>query len=138
MRAWIAFKLLLSATLVGAPIALFYAAPEALVKPEFIGISAVLLFFAALPWVSFEAPNRSLGLSCLVFSIGVGFVAFQTAFGSISFPRPCTNRRALLCEVENLLFNVGGKTLAALPFALLAALMLVAGVVIIARSRRGT
>lgn len=124
-RVWFAFKLLLSAALVAAPIVFFVAAPRAIFDPAFVAVSAVMLFFAALPWVDFAAPNRAFALAGMVFSMGMAFLAGQTAFGSVQFPRLCTGRRAAFCEMENMLFLVGGKYLAAMPFAVLAGLIFV-------------
>lgn len=135
-RMWLAFKLLLSATLVAAPIALLVVAPQALNDPVFIGISAVLLFFAALPWVNFTAPNRGLALAGVVFSIGVLFVAGRAVFGLVQFPRQCSGRGVVLCEFENLLFAAGGEYLAAAPLALLAAFLFVGSVRMLAHTSR--
>jgi hypothetical protein len=134
-RAWLVFKLLFSAALVAAPVAFFVAAPRALAEPAFIGISAVLLFFAALPWVNFTAPNRSLALAGIVFSLGMAFLAGRTAFGFALFPRHCTGRRSVYCEFENLLFAAGGEYLAAAPFALFAAFLFAGSIRMLNRAR---
>ena len=133
-RVWLAFKLLLSFVLVAAPLALFVVAPRARADPVFIGISAMLLFFAALPWVSFTTPNRGLGLSGIMFSLGVAFFAGRNAFGYVPFPHQCTGRRVAFCEFENLLFAAGGKYLAAAPLAIIAVLLLAVGIRMIDRA----
>ena len=128
---WFAFKLLFSVTLVVAPISLLVAAPHAMTDPVFIGISSILLFFAALPWVNFTTPNRALGLVGIIFSFCIAFLAVQ-----MEFPRSCTGHRVLFCEFENLLFLVGGKFLAAAPFAALAAFVFVGSMRILIRANR--
>jgi hypothetical protein len=130
---WTAFKLLLSLALVAAPTALFVAAPSALQDPAFIGVAALLVFFAALPWVSFAEPNRALALSGVVASFGLGFIAVHIA--SAEFPRHCSGRRRLFCELENLLFSVGGENLAAAPWAAAAALLFIGSTVLLRRLR---
>ena len=122
-RLWIAFKLIFSAVLVAAPIAFFVAAPRALKEPAFIGVAALMLFFAALPWVNFTGPSRGLALAGVFSSVGMTFIAGQTAFGFVQFPRPCSGRSVVFCESQNLLFAVGGEQLAAAPFALVAAFL---------------
>ena len=135
-RIWISFKIVLSITLVAAPISLLALAPQALADPVFMGISAVLIFFAALPWVKFTVPNRGLALAGIVFSIGVLLLAGQTAFGSVQLPRQCTGRRTLLCEFENLLFAAGGEYLAAAPFAIFAVILFGGSIRMLAHSSR--
>jgi hypothetical protein len=123
-RAWVAFKILLSLGLVAAPIVLLVAAPNAVMEPLFIGISSMLLFFAAVLWLDFSTPNRAVGLAGIVFSIWIGLLAARSALGYVEFPRPCTGRGRIFCEIENLLFQVGGEYLAAAPFGLLALVIL--------------
>jgi hypothetical protein len=135
-RAWLVFKLLFSTALVAIPIALVGTAPRAIDKPVFIGISALLLFLAALPWVKFERPNRALALAGIFLSLGIAILAARTAFGFVEFPRQCTGRRAALCEVENLLFSAGGEYLAATPFGVLAAFLLVGSLRMLNRAPR--
>ncbi len=135
-QLWLAFKLLLSTTLVAAPITLLVVAPQALSDPVFIGISAMLLFFAALPWLNFTAPNRGLALAGIVFSLGASFLAARTALGSVQFPRQCSGRGVVYCEIENLLFAVGGEYLAAAPFALFAALLFAGSIRMLTNANR--
>jgi len=133
-RAWFAFKLMFSIALVAAPIVLFSLAPRVVTDPVFIGIAALLLFFAALPWVNFERPNRALALAGMVFSFGIALLAARTAFGFEHLPRHCSGR-VVLCEFENILFFVGGEYLAAAPFGLMAAFLLVGSLRMLRRAR---
>jgi len=122
-RIWIGFKLLLSISLIAAPCALLLAAPQALTDPIFIGLAAFLVFFAALPWVNFAKPGRSLGLAGIFFGIGIAVLSIQTAAGAVSLPRACGGRYSFLCELENLLLLLGGELLAATPLAICALVM---------------
>ncbi|MCL2636413.1 MAG: hypothetical protein FWD50_07310 [Betaproteobacteria bacterium] len=127
-RVWLAFKFVLSVLLVAAPLALFVVAPRAINEPMFLGLSAALLYFAALPWVNFTTPNRGLALAGIVFSSAPVFVAAQTVTGNLSFPRQCLWPGAMLCDIDNLLFAVGGEYLAAAPFAILAVFIFVGSI----------
>ena len=133
--AFFAFKLLMSASLVGEAFGLFVSTPGAINDPVFIGISALLLFFAALPWVNLAAPNRGVGLTGVFISLGVAIFAARAAFGFVQFPRHCTGSGVVFCELENLLFATGGEYLAASPLALLAAVLFAGSIRILARAR---
>ncbi|MDB5898688.1 MAG: hypothetical protein JWP41_2290 [Ramlibacter sp.] len=135
-RAWVIFKLLLSVALVAIPIALFVAAPRALLEPAFVGLSAMLVFFAAILWVDFTRPNRALGLAAIVISIGIALLGARTALGYVQFPQPCSGRGRLFCEIENLLFLIGGEFLAAAPFGVLAVCTFALGVRVVGRAGR--
>ena len=77
---WRGFKALLSLVLlVAAAFLMTVAAPHLNENPSFLGVAAMLVFFAALPWVRFDTPTRTLGLACIVFSLALAFVAAQTA-----------------------------------------------------------
>ncbi|MCV2362972.1 hypothetical protein LNV23_05835 [Paucibacter sp. DJ1R-11] len=102
------------------------AAPQALTDPIFIGLSSLLVFFAALPWVNFALPGRSLGLAGVFFAIGIAALGIQTAAGAVSLQHACGRRYSVLCELDKLLFLLGGELLAATPFAT-CALFLLAG-----------
>ena len=132
---WLVFKALLSCLLIAAIIGLAISAPHAQSDPALIGISALLLLFAALPWVNFQTPNRSLGLVCMLFSGGVSYIAFQTATGAVSFPRSCHGRRILTCQLENQLHEVGGPLLASAPFAIFALLAFLFSIRILLHAR---
>ena len=132
---WLLFKALLSCLLIAVIIGLAISAPHGQPDPSLIGISAILLLFAALPWVNFQTPNRSLGLVCMLFASGVGYIAFRTATGAVSFPRPCQSRRALTCQLENQLHDLGGPLLASAPFAILALLAVLFSIRILLHAR---
>ncbi|MDC6166889.1 hypothetical protein [Paucibacter sp. XJ19-41] len=131
---WPGFKLLLSLSLLAALLAFIVAAPQALADPSVWGLSSILLVMAALPWVDFERPNRALGLSGLVFGLGVGFAAWQTAFGVTEWPRACRGRSSLICELQNLLWLAGGPTLAALPLLVVAVALFWGGARLVRRT----
>jgi hypothetical protein len=133
---WFGFKFLLSSTLVAAAVALLYATSRLRLEPMAIGIASVLLFFAAWPWVDHTAPNRALGLVGIMISFGIAFIAMRHLADETTFPLLCTGRRALLCHVDNLLHAMGGKLLAALPYALCALLLLGYSVRSLIRSHR--
>lgn len=79
-----------------------------------------LSLLAALPWVDFELPDRALGLSGIVFGLGAGFAAWQTAFDLTAWPSACRSRSGVNCELPNLPWLAGGPTLAALPLIVVA------------------
>lgn len=132
---WTAFKLALSLALVAAPCAFLLAAPAAWGDPLFIGVAALLLFFAALPWVKFERGGRSVALAGIVFALGIAFAAWQVATRQAGYPQSCRGRRALFCEIENLLYAIGGPLLAAMPYALMASALLLLCIRALVRSR---
>jgi hypothetical protein len=83
-----------------------------------LGLASAFLFLAALPWLKLEQPSRALSLAGIVFSFGVLFVASRPFSKAGEYPLSCVGRRSW-CDVENLLFLLGGPPLAALPFATL-------------------
>jgi hypothetical protein len=54
-----------------------------------------------------------------MLSFGLLHVASRPFTKANDFPLNCAGRYRLWCEVENLLFSLGGPPLAALPFAVL-------------------
>lgn len=136
-RLWFGLKALLSALLLlGASIlALFvWRVPG---QFAFLGLAAVFLLFAALPWVDFTRPNRALGLVLILFALGMGLLAWQDAHEVAAWPKSCSGRGSAICGLKNLLWMAGGPVLAALPWALLAAVLLVAGARVLRRAGRG-
>jgi hypothetical protein len=98
-----------------AVIGLLYAhQPEA----ALLAGAGVLVFLAALPWVNLQRPSRGLGLAGIMFSFGLFLVASRPFTKANEYPLDCVRRR-IWCEVENLLFLLGGPPLASLPFAVL-------------------
>jgi hypothetical protein len=89
-------------------------------RPEasILGGAAAFLFLAALPWLNFQHPSRALSLAGVVFSLGLLSVASRPFTNATEYPRSCIRQR-LSCDVENLLFMLGGPPLAALPFGVL-------------------
>lgn len=135
-RFWIAFKLLLSATLLGAPLVLFVMAPAARTDGAAIAITSGMVFLAAIPWINTEQPSRAVGLAGIVLGLGAGFLAWLTASGHTLLPQDCSARRrrsVLWCELENLLHAMGSEYLAALPFALAAGFFLIGSLRLVRR-----
>lgn len=138
--AWLVFKFLFSLALGAVALVLLLTPPNLAVDPSFIGIAALLLFFAALPWVDLTRRSRELGLVLFVIGLGMALFSGRTALGYATFPRTCGGRRSTLCEFENALFEIGGGWLAAVPGGLFAAVLLVVSIRMLmrtARSRRG-
>ena len=98
-----------------AVIGLLYAhQPEA----ALLAGAAAFLFLAALPWLNLERPSRGLSLAGIMFSFGLFLVASRPFTNANEYPLACVGRR-VWCEVENLLFLLGGPPLASLPFVVL-------------------
>lgn len=133
---WRGFKLLLSASLLAVAAILCWLLISRQFDAGVLAIASVLLFFAAWPWVEHKRPNRAMALVGMVFAIAIAFIATNVYVGETPFPRPCRGRGVLLCEMQNLLFWLGGPKLAAAPFAALAAIVLGISVWALVRFRR--
>jgi hypothetical protein len=94
---------------------LFAHQPE---SPGILAAAAAFLFLTALPWLDLSRPSRGLSLAGVVLAFGLLLVASRPFAKAAEYPLHCTTRR-LWCEVENLLFAIGGAPLAALPFGVL-------------------
>ena len=105
---------LVSASFAGVICLLYAHKPE----PALLASAAAFLFLAALPWLNLERPSRGLGLAGIMFSFGLFLVASRPFTKANEYPLACVGRR-VWCEFENLLFLVGGPSLASLPFAAL-------------------
>ncbi len=117
MQVWLIVKSVVSlaSLLVAALLGLlFFHRPEA----DFLGFAGAFLFLAALPWLNYQHPSRALSLAGVVFSFGLIAVASRPFTNANEYPRSCIGQR-LWCDVENLLFMLGGPPLAALPFGVL-------------------
>ena len=114
---WQSFKLLLSSLLLSGVVFIGWVLFTRAFDPALLGVASVLLFFAAWPWVDHMRPSRALSLVGLVFSLGAGFVASRTLVGDLAYPRACHGRGRSFCELENLLYELGGPSLAAAPMA---------------------
>lgn len=77
--------------------------------------AGVFVFFAAILWIDTTKPSRALGLAGMVVSFGIFMLAFSEATGHDLYPKQCHGRGILICELENLLFAVGGYPAAAIP-----------------------
>ncbi|MCH2242676.1 MAG: hypothetical protein MK041_12290 [Aquabacterium sp.] len=125
---WLAFKGLLSSAMLAVAIWLACVAWPPTAHPGFLLPISLLIFFAALPWVRWDRPSRALGLVLITLSFGAAFAAYLIVVEPDPWPRACSGRHALACELINLLHSLGGVYLAALPFAGAALVALYAGV----------
>ncbi len=132
---WRALKYIFSGLLLllaGLLAAAYFGKPN---STEMWGFIAVLIFFAAAPWVDYTKPSRALGLTGIVFSFGVTFVAVSVLTGITPYPRECSGRGTLLCELLNLLYTLGGRPAAAAPWFLAAIAVLCGSYVAFKRAR---
>jgi hypothetical protein len=132
---WLALKGLLSSILVAIAVAMLLLRPLTL-EPSTLVLSSACLFIAALPWIDFSKPSRAIGLASLVLSFVFLKISSGLVAGSGVFPKVCDGRRKAFCNFENLLYEVGGKYLAAAPVFALATLLFVGGVVLVVRVTR--
>ena len=130
-----ALKFVLSSVLTGLGALLLLFNPT-LLDPEVLAMAGVLLLLAAIPWIDFGRPSRALGFVCICLSIGFFVFGFKTLAGQMAFPRECSVRRFIFCELMNFLHQVGGNVLAAVPWLLFAVGFLVGSTLLIFRSVR--
>ena len=114
--AWRLTKLAVTGVLLTLVGFIFVSDPRAGLGHRDIGFGFVVFFLAILPWVDFSRASRALGLVGVMFSLGAFFVAWETASGARTYPQSCIRRR-LLCDVDNLLYAIGGASFPALAFA---------------------
>lgn len=112
---WIGLKALLSLALLAVATGLLFLFAHQSQAYSLIGTASVALFLAALLWVRFEPGRRELALAGVVASLGLIFLSAETALGSRAYPHGCSIRK-VWCELDNLLYAVGGPALAAAPF----------------------
>lgn len=132
---WRAFKFLLSLVclFVAAILTLFaLKAPDSFAA---FGVASVFLFFAAVLWIDVTKPSRALGLAGLVVTLGILVLAFSTATGHQIYPRKCTGRGWMLCELQNQLYFVGGYPAAAIPWFLFACAAFYGSIIVFNRVR---
>jgi hypothetical protein len=117
-RIWQVIKALVSA--LAAAVAALLLAMFVAKRSDYglLAVASAFLFLAALPWVNLSKPGRHLGLVGVVLSFALLLVSSRPFEKAAMYPLPCTGRRGW-CELENLLFQIGGAHLAALPFAIL-------------------
>ena len=131
---WLGLKAVLSlALLSGAAWLMVKATPPIAEQPEALGISAVLLFMAALLWVRLDRPSRAGGLAVVVLSFGPAFAAARMTRAEVAWPRTCTRQRGF-CELANLLHDLGGPYLAAAPSSMAALIVFFIGVRVVVRT----
>ena len=131
---WRVFKYCLSALLLllaGLLAAIYFGRPD---SAGMLGFVAVLIFFTAALWVNYTKPSRALGLAGIVLAFGIAAIAVDTLTASTPYPRECSGRR-LLCELQNLLYAMGGRPAAAAPWFLAAIGVLYGSYVAFRRSR---
>ena len=129
-RAWNIFKIIFSSLLVILACWMFYAfniSGKFPFSPLNIGIPAVLVFFAAIPWVAANPHKnyRAAGLMGIVFSIGVSSMTVAGFKNEIEFPMSCSPRSQIGCNFINWLYgNYGSNAVG--TFLLLFTLFMVA------------
>lgn len=136
--AWLVFKFLFSLALAAIASALLLTATDLAVDPSPIGIAALVLFFAALPWVDITRRSRALALVLFVLGLVMAIISGSRALGYAKFPQACGGRRSTLCEFENALFEIGGGLLAAVPVGLVAVLLLFVSIRMLMRTARSS
>ncbi len=121
--AWITLKALLTLLLFGIAFIVgidLYGEP----KLGMLVIMAVLFVLAALLWADYSniTPKQIL-MFFAILGLGTIFISYDTYTGGVEFPKSCSLRSRLFCELENFLFNYGGLKLAALPTLILGIFM---------------
>jgi len=90
-------------------------------------LASFLIFLATTPWINRNSANRPLGLATIFLSFAGFYHSYLIIKGQILFPSHCWGRRSYLCELETLLFDLGGEYLAATPALSIALLFFVGG-----------
>jgi hypothetical protein len=132
---WRAFKFCFSGLLLllaGLIAFAYFGKPD---SADMWGFFGFLIFSAAAPWVNYTKPSRAISLAGVVFAFGVVFIAVGVLTGSTPYPRECSGRGTLLCELLNLLYTMGGRPAAAAPWFLMALAVLYGSYVAFKRAR---
>jgi hypothetical protein len=132
---WTATKAIVSLAAVAVAALLLVLFTQRPQDAGLLGMAAVFLFLSVLPWIKLNQPSRQVALTGVVLSFGLLFVAARPFVEPEKFPRSCGGQRAW-CELENLLFSLGGPPLAALPFGLVGLGALVASLRALWKYRR--
>ncbi len=121
--AWITLKSLLTLLLCGIA---FIVGIDLYREPRLgmLVIMAVLLLLATLFWADYSniTPKQIL-VFFVILGLGTLFMSYDTYTGGVEFPKSCSLRSRMFCELENFLFNYGGRKLAALPTLILGIFM---------------
>jgi hypothetical protein len=80
-------------------------------------IATFLLLGAIAMWLDYRKPP-ALAFGGVILTLLSACFAYRTATGGTAFPQNCSGRGSLLCELENLLYALGGPVAAAIPWAL--------------------
>lgn len=124
-KLWRAFKVLLSAVLLALMCLILYFFAHHPDNFMLLGWAGAFLFMAALLWANLRPTSREFGLVGVVLALGFIVIGLQILTGALHFPRECSGRR-ILCDFENVLYAVGGPTLAAAPNLVLGIVLLYA------------
>jgi hypothetical protein len=117
---WKTIKLLLSLICFAIAVILTLAALNEPYHFEVLGIASFCLFLATILWVDFTKPSRAHGLIAIFFGTVFLVIGITTFAGYGTYPRQCSGRKQGWCELDNLLYFVGGHPAVALPWLILA------------------
>jgi hypothetical protein len=112
---WRIFKILLTIIVL-----LFSAAIIWIAKPgDNVGmvIATFLLLGAIAMWLDYRK-SPALAFGGVILTLLSACFAYRIATGGTAFPQHCSGHGSLLCELENLLYVLGGPVAAAIPWAL--------------------
>lgn len=112
---WRIFKFLLSTVCLLFAMLLVIFATKSNSGFDTYVMAGIFLFFATILWIDTTKPSRALGMAGMVIGFGLLIMAFSDATGHDPYPKQCTGRGSLVCELKNLLFAVGGYPAAATP-----------------------
>ncbi len=89
-----------------------------------------------MPWVMLLDKRKRtflVGLAGIALGPLFVFMAYLTLVGEGSYPKVCTGRRKLGCELFNWLYEVGGTPAVAGFFALFGVMCLIGGVLMVTK-----
>lgn len=119
---WRAFKMLLSALMlsVAGLLAVAYFAKGDL---GIWFVILLLILFSAIIWVDYSKIKVSPVILLSLLGVGSLCLSYTTFSSKTQFPHSCTGGRTLICNFENLLFTLGGRPAAAIPWLLVGVLI---------------
>jgi len=88
--------------------------------PSGLLLTGVLLAMTAILWIDWQRPTRAGAMIVQLFALGAALYATHRLLDAEAMPKACRGRGRSLCVLENLLYDIGGPVLAALPWFLVA------------------